>query len=1379
MKSLRPAVLPALLSILLAPALHVHGAGTGLSADYYDNADFTTRKFTRVDAAVDFDWGAGSPSNTIAADSFSVRWYGQLEPEFTETYRFHVEADDGARLWVNDRLLAARTVRSAGVPEISSTIPLTAGQRVNFRLEYIENTGNARVRLSWSCPSQPRQVIPQTRLYATYAEPETGSILAEFWTGLPGTNLAALTGSADYPSRPAGREFLTAFECLVTNWSEDFGTRISGWIVPEVSGPFQFAAAASDTAQLFLSTNALNSGKVLIAQVPVATGYQEFGRHSSQTSAVVQLQANEKYWVELLHKAGGGADHFTVAWKPPGTNAFVPIPARALAPAGIDRTAPAQSGYFDTLATGRPRLLASPQRFEWLRRVIASNAVAQVTSWWASFSNSASGILTQAPNQYVQDNRDTILGVSRSVLDRTYKLSLVYRITGDTNFAERAWTELDAAAAFPDWHPAHFLDTAEMTHAFAIGYDWLYDYWTPGRRSALASAIQAKGLAPSLGIYTNNSSWSASTANNWNLVCNGGMILGALALGAAGESTNEFVLSKAVPSAGNVMRHYTADNGGWYEGPGYWDYTTDYNIRLMAGLESALGSDFQLSETRSVWDTGLFAMGMVGPQKLSFNFADANAGNMRGPQLFWLARRYHRPEYAWHERNNTSSAEALDLLWYDARGSQPAAAGIGPDHYFRGATGTTPYYPAEAVTFRTRWQDTEATFAGFKAGEMGASHGNLDAGSFVLDALGVRWAEDLGGDNYALPGYFGAQRWTYYRLRAEGHNTLVINPGAGADQVVGSQPPILFYASEPGGSSLAVADLTSAYGVTRAWRGAQLLPNRRWFLVQDEIQAASPAAVWWFMHYNSSATTAQVDPDGKAVMLTRGADRLWVKLIAGPGTFGISNAAPLPTSPNPAGQNTNANFKKLALALAGITNTTLAVLFVPLTPGQTPPAATAFPAIVPLLDWNASPASASQRTNTAPATASATVNALAGVPVNIDLLPLAVDAETPPDRLFFSLAGASGGSTMLLPDGHTARFTPALGLTGTGWLQFVARDAWPDSRLQACYDFEPPENPADAGIADQSGRGLDAWLDVIGTGTATLASNRPAALSLLSTQSIAFAESGDFNGARLVPPIASADLDFNAQSWTAAGWFQRAASTNDDFVFYLGNSDGFGSPDEFQVYCPSGQSSLVLRHYAAQSTTDADLSAGGIGLGQWHHFAVSFESTNGSSGIVRFYVNGALAGTDSAVTLNLPSDKRAVFGGHGSGTFAVTRWFNGRLDDCAVFSGVLPPGDIAQLAARPAGYLGGASGTNTVWVNVYAAGTAPAPVLTGFGFHQEQFQLAVGNVVAGLDYRVQASTNLVLWTTLFTTNPPGVPFTWRDTDPEIYPRRFYRVRQGP
>lgn len=1288
--------------ILLAACLSAAGAASAdLAGEYFDSNDFTTLRLARVDATVDFDWGSGAPTNTLGADTFSVRWSGQVEAAVTTNYTFHVTADDGARLWVNDRLLCGRTITGTGAVEQRGTLALTAGQRYNLVLEYVENTGAANVRLEWSAPGLPREVIPAARLFPAQTAPERGSILAEYWTGLTGTNLATLTNHARFPARPDGRELLLSFECLQRDWADNYGTRVTGFLVPPQTGSYMLAVSADEVAELYLGTNSNSAAARLIAAVPGPTGVREFTRFTNQVSAPLSLVAGQKYFVELRHKEGVGSDHFSVAWQRPGTNQFEVISAESLVPAGLDRAQPAQGAFLATLTASHPRVLASAQRFDWLQRTLAAHSIPQLNSWWNTLKASADAILTNPVSVYTPDNRGTILGISRTVVDRASKLGLAWRITGNTNYAERAWAELQAAANFPDWHPAHFLDTAEMTHAFAVGYDWLYEYWTPARRTFLTNAIVTKGLNQSLSIYTNYASWAASSANNWNLVCNGGLTLGALALGDETPALTEFILARATTSAGWVMRHYTTDQGGWYEGPGYWDYTTEYNLRLLAGLESALGSDFGLSATKAVWETGLVPLHMVGPNAKSFNFADAGAGNLRGPQLFWLSRRYLRPEFAWHERANVA-VEPLDLLWYDARGSDPHTTGLAAANWFRGPTETTPYEFADAVTLRTRFGDSDASFAGFKAGEIGASHGHLDAGSFVFDALGQRWAHDLGGDDYALAGYFGSQRWTYYRLRAEGHNTLVINPGSGADQVTGARPPILLFQDNPGSDASVVADLTSAYGITRAWRGVSLFQNRRWLLVQDEITAASPATVWWFMHLNTSTTTV-VAPDQTSVMLTQGGARLWLKILSGGGGFTVSNAVPLPTSPNPTGQNTNSSYQKLAVRLTGVTNTTLAVLLVPLRGGENPP--TNLPALIPLAQWGTN---FSTPYVPPPLSTARVAPAWQNSFVDVDLRALVQDTNAAAGKLVFTAGPATNGTVALLADGRTARFTPAANFTGLAGFGYAVTKPGVDPRAIAYFDFEPPESAADGGITDKSPAASDGALAVLGSGSATLTTDRPAALAGGSTQSLRLLEQGELNSARLTGPGSPADLDFNSRDWTFAGWFKRATTTNDDFLFYLGNSDGFGSPDELHLHGASGGHNLRLVHYIATTTTDLDLTVANVQPNTWYHAAVVFDATNGNSGNVKFYLNGALVGSDPAVTLNVPSGSRAYLGGHGSTTFATVRWFNGWLDDTALFAAALTPAEISFLVTHPAGELSGITETNFVQVIVNPVNHPPS-----------------------------------------------------------------------
>jgi hypothetical protein len=192
---------------------------------------------------------------------------------------------------------------------------------------------------------------------------------------------------------------------------------------------------------------------------------------------------------------------------------------------------------------------------------------------------------------------------------------MVYRLDGNNRWVERAWQELEAAANFPDWNPRHFLDTAEMTHGFAIGYDWFFDAWTPEQRKTIRNAMIEKGLKPALNVYHGNpkpsSPWN-KVRHNWNQVCNGGIGIGALAIADEEPALAGELLNAGLNSIQLAMAEFAPD-GAWAEGPGYWNYATTYNVALLAALESALGTDYGLSTIPGFADCGLFPIYATGP----------------------------------------------------------------------------------------------------------------------------------------------------------------------------------------------------------------------------------------------------------------------------------------------------------------------------------------------------------------------------------------------------------------------------------------------------------------------------------------------------------------------------------------------------------------------------------------------------------------------------------------------------------------------------------------------------------------------------------------------------------------------------------------------
>jgi glucose/arabinose dehydrogenase len=140
--------------------------GDGLSATYYNNPDFTGSTTTRIDPVINFTWDDASPAPGISGGTFSARWTGKVQAQFSETYTFYTQTNDGIRLWVNNQLII-RNWTNHSLTEDSGTITLVAGQKYDIKIEFFYNYGGAAMRLLWSSASTPKTVVPQSQLFST------------------------------------------------------------------------------------------------------------------------------------------------------------------------------------------------------------------------------------------------------------------------------------------------------------------------------------------------------------------------------------------------------------------------------------------------------------------------------------------------------------------------------------------------------------------------------------------------------------------------------------------------------------------------------------------------------------------------------------------------------------------------------------------------------------------------------------------------------------------------------------------------------------------------------------------------------------------------------------------------------------------------------------------------------------------------------------------------------------------------------------------------------------------------------------------------------------------------------------------------------------
>ncbi len=477
-----------------------------------------------------------------------------------------------------------------------------------------------------------------------------------------------------------------------------------------------------------------------------------------------------------------------------------------------------------------------------------------------------------------------ILHVSRDAIKRIMLLSYSYRMTGEKKYLQRAEKEMLAIADFSDWNPSHFLDVAEMTMAMGIGYDWLYHDLPEKSKEKIMEAIINKGLMPS----KEYDAWSYAL-HNWNQVCNAGMVIGALAVFEDAPRLAQEMIDRAKVSIRKPLEEYEPD-GAYPEGAGYWGYGTTFHILLLDAYNKIFDDDaFEKSE--SLLRSADFYLHVCGPAGF-YNYCDSHTGYRISPAVFWFAASRNDNSLLWYQKPlldelinrkieprhiaNSKGNRFLPLLviWGSQMDSFEASE---PNNLSWKGRGVNPI-----GLHRTSW-DNKAIFIGIKGGSPGSNHAHMDAGSFVMDAKGVRWAIDLGAHGYHRLESQGldiwnkkqtSDRWSIYRYTNYLHNTLTVDDSL---QRVDGYARIIKHKGE-GAFRYTMVDMTSVYEgqLDSASRGIALVDNE-YVMVRDEVvNTNKESKIRWSMVTHDDVT---IEDDQTAIIKTEG-EVLTLKVVS-------------------------------------------------------------------------------------------------------------------------------------------------------------------------------------------------------------------------------------------------------------------------------------------------------------------------------------------------------------------------------------------------------------------------------------------------------------------------------------------------------------------
>lgn len=520
-------------------------------------------------------------------------------------------------------------------------------------------------------------------------------------------------------------------------------------------------------------------------------------------------------------------------------------------------------------------------------------------------------------------------------------LAFAYQMTLDDRYAKQAYYCTLGVISRLHWGPGHFLNCSGATMRLSMVYDWLYNAWKGLKldTGVVKRGIYTQGLHHGFNSVIHDScdfpspmqgtGWRFKLKNdNWNSVCNSGMIIGSLCVLSEGadEVINEEEYEKVTELLGasltsTMQPHlvYTqyAPDGSYVESNSYWAYGTVNLMNTMASLYDSLGTDLGLSRGCGLDKTCYYAINTESADFVGWNYHDGHASSqdtsafnqfalISGDHSLFAIRR--------NQLEGGKYVSLLDMMYHPTvRGIEiPELDAMPLDYAMEGI---------DAFTVRSGWEKG-SLFAGIIGGSnpSGGSHCQIDSGAFVYHNLGKLWITDLGPDNYNSRGikngigYFGNN--ALYKRNAEGNNCLCLT-SLPFGQLTGGRGYMTEYKSSDD-ASYCIIENSTVYGedkVKSAKRGMLLTNGRKTLVIKDEVEFKDTQTAFSTLHFESDKIKADLSDTGKKCALThKDGERIYLTLL-GDGHFELLDCKEgLLTGTEPAeGEQSRDNYSRLVI----------------------------------------------------------------------------------------------------------------------------------------------------------------------------------------------------------------------------------------------------------------------------------------------------------------------------------------------------------------------------------------------------------------------------------------------------------------------------------